>query len=834
MLRLLSALLLPVLALTANAQTNIGGALSDSTTGPLLSGTVYHASSISVPPGQTLTIQPGVIIKFALSTTFEVSGTLLINGTAGSPVYLTERRDDSVGGDTNGDGPSTGVPGSWVYWRFYGSSSASVINHAVARFGGGAGWSPVRLQSSATFSNSIVENGLNDGIVIASSLVQPAITGCTIRNNTGNAFSGANFFNVVNFANNSATGNGGNAVVISDTSLPQDATVPATAGINGVFVPAGSITIGGGRSLTLGAGSIVKFPGNFAFFVTGTLITNGTVPAPVVFTTWTDDAYGGDSNANGASSGTPGAWQLLRFFAGSSESRLNGTYVRYAGSGGNAGVSIEGSNLQMLGTTVENCASTGISLGGSSSRPVIARCAIRNNGGVAIGGAQIGAVPLITRNTATGNALNQLNVSSCSLTEDLYIDGDAGVNGAVVMGTGISIPVGRTLTLGPGAAFKLNTAALGVDVSGSLIVRGTQAAPVIFTDRRDDTVGGDTDGAGGSPVPGGWFRLSCQSFATNVDVEHLTLRYSGSSGFASVRTQSTTVSLRNVRVERAGGPGFELTNAGRAEFLSAWSCAGTGISLHGGAFDLRHATANTCASGIAQVGGVWTGQVVDSIAWGNAANYSGLTMGQVHHSDGFTGGGLGNLNVDPMFVNAPTGNLHLQLGSPVVGAGDPLSPLDSDCSTADMGAYPQLAPNGPTFYCTGKLNSAGCTSFMAFSGYASASSAEPFQVRAYHVLNNKNGLFFYGLNGPLSAPFQGGLKCVANPVKRLPILNSNGNASLNDCSGVFEFDFNAFIQGGSDAQLVPGATVNAQCWYRDPGVFSTTGLSNGLEFEICN
>lgn len=55
----------------------------------------------------------------------------------------------------------------------------------------------------------------------------------------------------------------------------------------------------------------------------------------------------------------------------------------------------------------------------------------------------------------------------------------------------------------------------------------------------------------------------------------------------------------------------------------------------------------------------------------------------------------------------------------------------------------------------------------------------------------KNGLYVYGFNGQSSTPFQGGTKCVANPVKRSPILVSGGNVGPNDCSGVFEYEFNA-------------------------------------------
>ena len=64
-----------------------------------------------------------------------------------------------------------------------------------------------------------------------------------------------------------------------------------------------------------------------------------------------------------------------------------------------------------------------------------------------------------------------------------------------------------------------------------------------------------------------------------------------------------------------------------------------------------------------------------SILWGNGAQ-GGLptTTIAVNYSNvegGYGGGGVGNLNVDPLFVDAPGGDLKLLQGSPCIDAGDP-------------------------------------------------------------------------------------------------------------------------------------------------------------------
>lgn len=103
---------------------------------------------ITIQNGSGLTIGPGMIYKFNLYQRLIVQGRLTVNGTASQPVYFTSYRDDSVGGDTEGWGVSTGFPGEWGWIEFTPESDdASLISHAQISYGG---------MASSTLANLVI------------------------------------------------------------------------------------------------------------------------------------------------------------------------------------------------------------------------------------------------------------------------------------------------------------------------------------------------------------------------------------------------------------------------------------------------------------------------------------------------------------------------------------------------------------------------------------------------------------------------------------------------------------------------------------------------------
>jgi hypothetical protein len=221
--------------------------------------------------------------------------------------------------------------------------------------------------------------------------------------------------------------------------------------------------------------------------------------------------------------------------------------------------------------------------------------------------------------------------------------------------------------------------------------------------------------------------------------------------------------------------------------------------------------------------------------------------------DFFTAGALGGWNFRGL-VRIYSGATGAQLGGITGGStdrlgdglGGALADLDGDGfkefviagSRSDVGGTDsgvlkcyQLFPLGSNFYCTGKVNSLGCTPAMSVNGVASATSPAPFSVSASNFVNQKSGLLFYS-HAPAAVLFQGGTKCVANPTIRTPPQSSGGAASGSSCTGVYALDFNSWLQSGADPTLIPGAEVFAQYWSRDPQAASHTSLSNAVRFVV--
>lgn len=136
----------------------------------------------------------------------------------------------------------------------------------------------------------------------------------------------------------------------------------------------------------------------------------------------------------------------------------------------------------------------------------------------------------------------------------------------------------------------------------------------------------------------------------------------------------------------------------------------------------------------------------------------------------------------------------------------------------------------PVIYCTGKLNSSGCLPALVADPGSPSLSSGAWHVTATELVNQKPGIFFFGLASQ-ALPFQGGTLCIAPPLARTPLQFSDGSPpSTADCSGLMVVDVASLTTGPFTA--LPD-TLFLQAWSRDPLDPFGTSLSNAVEATRC-
>jgi hypothetical protein len=279
--------------------------------------TTVHTTSceVTVAEGATLTIAEGAIVKIARRQIIFVYGTLRVLGSEANPVYLTSIRDDSIGGDTNGDGDATSPDLSdWYGIQFAGASGNpdSLVDHAIVRYASMGTWL-VTASPTVTRSTFVANSCPHHG--------DPSSTPTLLYNRYEN-----NFYN---------------GYCIGDGEITGSVT---WSNVGTTYVILGDVSVAPGGQLSLAPGLVVKFIFR-GLPVYGTLIAEGTQLQPIYFTALADDSVGGDTNNNGdGSQPVPYSWPGL-FLAPSGDappSRFAHASIRWAGASNGAGLYLSG------------------------------------------------------------------------------------------------------------------------------------------------------------------------------------------------------------------------------------------------------------------------------------------------------------------------------------------------------------------------------------------------------------------------------------------------------------------------------------------------------------
>ena len=460
--------------------------------------TVYVVkNSMSVGSAQSLTVEPGTIVKFETGVEFNVYGTLNATGTAGDLIYFTSVKDDAAGGDSNGDARNTQpAKGDWsrIYIRDTGSLT---MEYSVVRYAGYNNWYAALYVDglNPVINHNFVSNNLNRGIQL---LKQPtSLTG-----------------NVTNY-------NGTDGLVLSGVeAVIEDHTSQYNSSL-GIYLERNGET---NRPVVIKDSDISYnnhgiYVRDYAYATDQGMYVDSLINSVI---------NGNNENGLYVTEGNPN-----ESFIYNNEFSDNGT----------SGISIwsSASTTTIKGNTFTGNGKYGIL---STRANIYDNSFTENLTGIAQWGrlefsyAEPGFSDL---NTFTDNTYNNaLGLVGRELRDTLSISFPTSITTGVYMfeDGGETVVAGDTLVIDAGVIIKSGafgsysyTQRFNVG-DGMLVASGTAEAPVVFTSYRDHTYGGKTNAASDttSAAPGDWYHLSLadgsnDNITKNSVLEHVVIRY---------------------------------------------------------------------------------------------------------------------------------------------------------------------------------------------------------------------------------------------------------------------------------------------------------------------
>jgi len=364
------------------ADTEVRGTISQNTQWTADKSPYLATGSLIVKQGVTLTIDPGVTVKFNPNTAFQVDGTFVARGTKEKPITFT---------------PAQGAnPGGWGYILFTDKSTpsklddagnyieGSTLEYATIEYAGGVQDIGAALRTNVSnllIDHCTIRNSAAIGVFVDAGK-GAVIRNSTIRDNKNYGISGSTSLKVA-ITNNTITGNTGGGITVGGTATITNNTITGnTAPDRG-----GGIYVGGTATITNNTITGNTAPDGGGITVGGTAtITNNAITGN------TASSYNGGIAVYGTAT------------------IANNTITGNTASSYNGGIGVGGTVIVTNNIITRNTASYNGGIGVSGGTATISNNTITEN--TASSGGGIGIIfgnptATITNNVITGNTASQ-------------------------------------------------------------------------------------------------------------------------------------------------------------------------------------------------------------------------------------------------------------------------------------------------------------------------------------------------------------------------------------------------------------------------------------------
>jgi len=510
----------------------------------------YIIDNLTVMPNTTLTIGQGVVLKFPnYYNGIVVNGALVANGSVALPIVFTSIKDDSKGGDTNGDGNSSAPQkGDWdkIQFNSSGLDASNLLKNCIFNYGGSG------YNSDGSYKNYGMVNTFNAKMLVDSCRIEhsntsaigvfgsaaPTIQDTEINNITYTPVI-LSMFSSPTFNTITTSNIGINAIGVAKENYSVDATIPKRdfAGYtNMTYFFYGTCSVNSGTHITIPQGVVFKSDNVSIFDVSGLLSVNGTANQPVVFTNMSDDGYGNpsDTNNNGSTvlpnKNNMNGYALTFEDISNDLSEIDYAVFNYF----DRGVQLLQASPSIQHSVFQN-SKWGVVLNGVST-PKVDYNSFRDLVYAPMCISLVSYPTTSLGNTISGTTYKAIGVLSEELVQDATLEKKNFANivnvpyyftGNYTIGTSV------TLTIKPGVVCKFADWSL-LDVKRGLLALGgaTPDSTIVFTSIKDDFYGGDTNSDSTATNPKAYYHWSGINFEDVAldnlcKLNHCIIKYTG-------------------------------------------------------------------------------------------------------------------------------------------------------------------------------------------------------------------------------------------------------------------------------------------------------------------